>query len=55
LREIIGGMTREAFANDKPVIIGTGGFAHLFQDENIFDAIMPSLVLEGLYLALKNN
>lgn len=55
LREIISGMTREAFANNKPIIIGTGGFAHLFEDEKIFTAIMPSLVLEGLYLALKNN
>lgn len=55
LREIIAGMTREAFADDKPVIIGTGGFAHLFENENIFTTIMPSLVLEGLHLALKNN
>jgi len=55
LREIIAGMTHEAFANAKPVVLGTGGFAHLFEDENIFSVIMPSLVLEGLYLALKNN
>lgn len=55
LHEIIAGMTHEAFTSSKPIIIGTGGFAHLFQDENIFDAIIPSLVLEGLHLALKNN
>lgn len=55
LREITTGITYEKFANQKPAIIGTGGFAHLFKDEDIFTAIMPNLVLEGLFLALKNN
>jgi type III pantothenate kinase len=55
LREIISGMTHEAFTNNKPVIIGTGGFAHLFEDEKIFTKIMPNLVLEGLHSALKHN
>ncbi len=30
------------------VCIGTGGFAHLFQDEGVFDAVESDLVLEGL-------
>ena len=36
----------------KPVVIGTGGFAHLFEQENIFDVVIPDLVLEGLKIAL---
>ena len=55
LREIISGMLHEAFANNKPAIIGTGGFAHLFKDEKIFTKIMPNLVLEGLYSSLQHN
>jgi len=55
LREIIAGMAKEAFPNAEPVVLGTGGFAHLFKDEKIFTKIMPNLVLEGLYLTLKNN
>jgi type III pantothenate kinase len=38
---------------DKPIIIGTGGFAYLFEAEHIFTAIVPELVLQGLYLAVK--
>ena len=30
------------------ICIGTGGFAHLFQAENVFDVIESDLVLEGL-------
>jgi len=55
LREIISGMIKEAFPANKPTVIGTGGFANLFIKENIFDIIIPNLVLEGLCLALKNN
>ncbi|NOZ04652.1 MAG: type III pantothenate kinase [FCB group bacterium] len=48
-------ITREVFNGDPPFIIGTGGFANLFGDGNLFDAIIPDLVLQGLHYALKQN
>lgn len=50
-REIIHELTRVVFQNRKPVIIGTGGFAHLFESEKIFNVIVPELVLDGLNIA----
>lgn len=39
---------REAFADAPCVVIGTGGFSRLFDNENLFDALLPDLVLIGL-------
>lgn len=47
-------ITRENFRED-PMIIGTGGFAHLFSEDGIFDTIQPNLVLTGLRMALEMN
>lgn len=55
IKEIIKNLTTEAFAGKKPVIIGTGGFANLFEKEKIFTTIMPDLVLDGLRVALHKN
>ena len=54
-KSIIANISREAFQGEKPIVIGTGGFARLFKDENIFDAIVPDLVLLGLKTALSKN
>ena len=48
IREIIRRITSEYFNHKKPVIIGTGGFSHLFEQEKIFTAIIPDLILQGL-------
>jgi type III pantothenate kinase len=37
------------------LLIGTGGFAHLFSAGKIFDHILPDLVLHGLRIALETN
>jgi type III pantothenate kinase len=37
------------------VLVGTGGFARLFEDEKVFDAHVPELVLIGLREALRLN
>lgn len=37
------------------LLIGTGGFAHLFAADKIFDHILPDLVLHGLRIALDIN
>lgn len=47
-------ITNENFS-EKPIVLGTGGFSRLYEDENLFDEIHSNLVLEGLYIALKNN
>lgn len=54
-REILAGITSEVFANNKPLVIGTGGFSHLFAGEKLFNVIEPDLVLEGIRLALTMN
>jgi len=55
VKEISKNITINAFQGEKPVIIGTGGFSSLFQDEGLFDEIIPTLVLEGLLFAYKLN
>jgi type III pantothenate kinase len=37
------------------MVIGTGGFAHLFDNQGIFDAVVPDLILEGLREAVRLN
>ncbi|NKB46193.1 MAG: type III pantothenate kinase [Legionellales bacterium] len=48
-------LCQSAFTNESVLIIATGGFAHLFEPEKIFDMIIPDLVLQGLKQALENN
>jgi len=55
VREIVEKIIQEAFQGATAIIIGTGGFAHLFGSEKIFTAIIPDLVLRGLRLALLRN
>lgn len=55
MKEIISGLTNASFKGKKPLIIGTGGFTSVFRNSNIFNEIIPDLVLKGLYLAHKIN
>jgi len=55
VREISNRLHRECFSDEKPVVIGTGGFSHLFEKEKLFDAIVPDLVLKGLLISLQMN
>ena len=55
MREIITRMTNECFQDEKPFVVGTGGFSSLFEKEKIFDAIIPDLVLKGNLIALRLN
>ena len=43
------------FAGRPTVLVGTGGFARLFEEEGIFDAHIPELVLLGLREVLRLN
>lgn len=53
VRSLAAFVTEEHFANAKPVILGTGGFGRLFQDEQLFDAFVPELALIGLRRAVE--
>lgn len=55
VKGIIQAIKERELKNKQPIIIGTGGFAGLFEKENLFDAIDPDMVLKGLFLALKMN
>lgn len=55
VKELTKKISVEAFQGDKPIVIGTGGFSSMFQDENLFDIISPTLVFEGLKEAYKIN
>lgn len=55
MREIVTGYNRELFAGDPAVVIGTGGFAQLFKDQKIFDAILPDLVAQGIRIAYEKS
>jgi len=55
VRELTREIRLQTFAGAPPAIIGTGGFVRLFEDESLFDLVMPDLVLLGLYRALALN
>ena len=55
VKELTGRITAEVFAGDPPVVIGTGGFSHLFDRERLFDEVVPDLILTGLLEALRLN
>jgi type III pantothenate kinase len=55
IHELIQRITQEIFNGDPPIVIGTGGFAHLFENEKLFTIIDSDLVLNGLYYGLNIN
>lgn len=55
VREIKNKIISEVFTDEAPVIIGTGGFSSLFENEGLFDLTLPTLVLKGLHKAYKLN
>lgn len=54
IRAITNKIIKQNF-DDNSIVIGTGGFANLFSDENIFDLVEPNLVFYGLKAALQLN
>lgn len=55
MKELIGRIRKEAFDGNLGRVVGTGGFASLFEGSGIYDVEIPDLVLRGLNLALKLN
>jgi type III pantothenate kinase len=55
IRHLIDRLSQEVFPAVRPRIIGTGGFARMFEEERLFDDIVPELVLWGLKRAEAMN
>lgn len=55
IRHLLEELAREVFAGERPRVVGTGGFARLLLAENLFDEIVPELVLLGLKRAEQLN
>jgi type III pantothenate kinase len=55
VRELKSKIIKEAFQGEEPIVIGTGGFSRLFENENLFTEIIPTLVLQGLHFAYLMN
>jgi len=55
IRELTQRMRAECFPGQEVTAVGTGGFSRLFEDEGLFDKLVPDLVLHGLYLVLQMN
>lgn len=55
VRELIRKISYESFQDETPLVIGTGGFSRLFEGTGLFNEIVPTLVLEGLYEAFTLN
>lgn len=55
IRQLVSELGREAFPNDRPYVIGTGGFARLLDAERLFDEVVPELVLLGIQHAEAMN
>ena len=48
MREFITEIRKAAFPTEKFIVIGTGGFARIFENTGIFDFFEPDLILTGL-------
>lgn len=55
VKELVTRISAEVFPDEAPFVIGTGGFANLFEGQNIFDAVVPDLILVGLREAVRLN
>ena len=55
LQYLISNAKTEVFNNKSCIILATGGFARLYQNENVFDKIIPDLVLKGIIYFLEMN
>ncbi|HAF87858.1 MAG: pantothenate kinase [Legionellaceae bacterium] len=55
-REIIHRIKQESFVDEKVTVLVTGGFAALFDKQNLYDHMVPDLVLQGVrHAALLNS
>jgi type III pantothenate kinase len=55
IKGIIADIKKEYFNKGNTIIIGTGGFSKIFENDKVFDYINPDLVLVGINTAVKIN
>ena len=55
IKHVIELLAAEVFGGKRPLVVGTGGFSRMLERENLFDAIVPDLVLRGLLIAERMN
>ena len=55
VKELVMHITKEEFLGIRPTIVATGGFSNLYKEDNLFDIIVPELVLEGIHIAINKN
>lgn len=55
VKELVRRITDEVFPDEAPLVIGTGGFAQLFNREKLFDEVIPDLILTGMREILRLN
>lgn len=55
VRELVTRISADVFPDERPLVIGTGGFAQLFNREHLFDEVIPDLILTGLNEVSKLN
>ena len=55
VKEIISRISQESFADKAPILIATGGYAHLFEKDQYFDIIITDLLLHGLRIIWETN
>ena len=53
VRFLAASVTEEHFARERPLVVGTGGFGRLFENEHLFDEFVPELPLLGLRRAIE--
>jgi type III pantothenate kinase len=53
VRTLCSMVSEKHFPGDRPLIVATGGYGRLFENENLFDAFMPELPLLGLRRAVE--
>lgn len=55
IKMIVDKLTTKLFQNNIPKVITTGGYAHLFEGQNLFSINEPDLVLQGLRIIFEKN
>lgn len=54
-RELISRIKKEVFDGQPVLVIATGGFSGLFENQGIYDHLLPQLVLQGVRIAAEMN
>jgi len=55
VRELTREIRERTFGREAAFVIATGGFSRLFEREQVFDVVLPDLILIGLERALSLN